>query len=317
MKKQRGFTIIEALIILLIIVLIGGVGWRVWHKYKQPSYATTQTDSPPSSTPSSQKLVSVKSILNLTYGPHNKQSLDVYTDTSGTTEPIVVMVHGGGWYSGDKKQVSQYANELASHGFVVFNINYRLDSASQPGYPLEVDDVQLATQWAMQNSTKYNGDKQNIILMGGSAGGTLVVLASQRLNAETNNTVKKVVSLSGPMDLVAKLASANTHPSSTSTAGADGLNILWYLGCSSYQNCSTQTAQAASPLYGVQATSCANFLILNSKSELIPLSQAESMQTALRNANCKSTLDELPGSAHAFSYYEQAQDTIIKFLQGT
>ncbi len=36
-KNQRGFTAIEVLIVLVVIVILGGVGYYVWHKEHKPA----------------------------------------------------------------------------------------------------------------------------------------------------------------------------------------------------------------------------------------------------------------------------------------
>ena len=40
-----------------------------------------------------------------------------------TSYPVIVSVHGGGWFYGDKELYSYYCCHLASKGFVVLNFN--------------------------------------------------------------------------------------------------------------------------------------------------------------------------------------------------
>ena len=51
-----------------------------------------------------------------------------------TSYPVIVSIHGGGWFYGDKELYSYYCCHLASKGFAVVNFNYRL--APQNKYPL-------------------------------------------------------------------------------------------------------------------------------------------------------------------------------------
>lgn len=62
-----------------------------------------------------------------------------YMGDSDKAYPVIVSVHGGGWFYGDKKLYSHYCCHLAQSGFVVVNFNYRL--APQNKYPSAIEDV--------------------------------------------------------------------------------------------------------------------------------------------------------------------------------
>lgn len=58
-------------------------------------------------------------------------TLDLYEPTGEprSGRPAVVLIHGGGYYSGDKSDLSNAAETYAREGYVVANINYRLEPA--------------------------------------------------------------------------------------------------------------------------------------------------------------------------------------------
>ena len=68
--------------------------------------------------------------LNLDSERYASNSLfDIYYPAepdAQTTYPVIVSVHGGGWFYGDKELYSYYCCHLASKGFAVVNFNYRL-----------------------------------------------------------------------------------------------------------------------------------------------------------------------------------------------
>src|SRR5262249_17608176 len=55
-----------------------------------------------------------------------RQTLDVYSPEGATNLPVVFWIHGGGWVTGDKKNVDLKPQVLNEHGFVFVSTNYRL-----------------------------------------------------------------------------------------------------------------------------------------------------------------------------------------------
>ena len=58
-------------------------------------------------------------------------ALDLYI-SAGAAEPapVVILVFGGGWQEGSKGQLSRYAIDFASNGFVAIEPNYRLSGVA-------------------------------------------------------------------------------------------------------------------------------------------------------------------------------------------
>jgi acetyl esterase/lipase len=102
------------------------------------------------------------------------QSLDVYWNSKSKDAKVLMFVHGGGWLSGDKKQYREMASRLAQNGLTVVLINYRLSPKVK--FPSHIEDVASAIHWAESSIGTYNGNKENIYLMGHSAGGHLISL---------------------------------------------------------------------------------------------------------------------------------------------
>jgi acetyl esterase/lipase len=57
---------------------------------------------------------------------NDRKALDVYAPPDGKNHPVVVWIHGGGWQSGDKKEVQKKPQAFVDKGFVFMSINYRL-----------------------------------------------------------------------------------------------------------------------------------------------------------------------------------------------
>ena len=108
-------------------------------------------------------------------------SLDVYTmDPPEPNAPVMVFVHGGGFRVGDKASSKdldpkpEYFNSKL--GYVLVSVNYRL--LPEGKYPTNAQDIAKALAWVHNNIAKFNGDPNQIFLMGHSAGAALVAQVS-------------------------------------------------------------------------------------------------------------------------------------------
>jgi pectinesterase len=147
---------------------------------------------------------------NLQFGPNRrdveygeaggeKLLLDAHVPDGDGTFPIAIIVHGGGWMSGDKRHdISELFEPLSRADFAWFSIDYRL--APENRWPACFDDVQTAIRWVKQHAAEFKGDPERIALIGYSAGGHLAALAGTDADADTR--VQAVVGLAPPADLV-------------------------------------------------------------------------------------------------------------------
>lgn len=88
--------------------------------------------------------------------------------------PAVLIIHGGGWRSGDRSQHVPLAQKLAERGFVAITVEYRLSTEAL--YPAAVHDLKAAVRWVRANAQKYHIDANKIASLGFSAGGQLAAL---------------------------------------------------------------------------------------------------------------------------------------------
>ena len=126
-----------------------------------------------------------RDIVYTRYGSREVK-LDLYLPkqpASGKT-PCIVVVHGGGWRSGDKTRFAHIAGALAEQGFAAACIGYRL--LPEVEFPAPVVDCKAAVRWVRANAAKHGLDPDRIGAIGGSAGGHLVALLG------TSDTVEKL-----------------------------------------------------------------------------------------------------------------------------
>ncbi len=86
--------------------------------------------------------------------------------------PVIVDIHGGGYFYGDKERYHYYCSELASYGFAVINFNYHL--APDYAFPKPLEDTALVFRWLVSHAEEYRFDLKNVFMAGDSAGAQLV-----------------------------------------------------------------------------------------------------------------------------------------------
>lgn len=117
----------------------------------------------------------VKSFKDISYGDYGEYNLlDVYVplEQSGKALPVLVNIHGGGYFYGDKNLYRFYAMDMVKDGFAVVNINYRLSPDYK--FPCALEDINETLCWIEKNAAEYNFDLSRVYMMGDSAGAQLV-----------------------------------------------------------------------------------------------------------------------------------------------
>lgn len=99
--------------------------------------------------------------------------LDVYRPVGRPGPlPVVFYVHGGAFQILSKDTHWMMGLAFARHGYLVFNISYRL--APKHRFPAAIDDTCAAWLWVLEHLAQYGGDPTRIAVAGESAGGNLV-----------------------------------------------------------------------------------------------------------------------------------------------
>ncbi len=145
-------------------------------------------NTPPVTAPIIPMVKGVKTIKNFAYGTHAQHRLDIYAPEYASHAPIIVMLHGGGWTTGEKEAALIYINKVnrwVPKGFIVISVETRL--MPEADVYAQVKDFTQAVVAIQKNAHLWGGNADALILMGHSSGGTIasVLSANPSLVTET------------------------------------------------------------------------------------------------------------------------------------
>lgn len=226
---------------------------------------------------------------NLHYGPDTLQTMDVYLAENRVLDtPLMILVHGGGWMAGDKKDADFMKDACYAKGMNIVNINYRMGTGIC--YKQMMEDLSSAVRYVLEHTDEWNIRKSGFILWGGSAGAHLSLLYAY--NYDTNDAISLVITLGAPTRLDALDALSGAKQS-------DIEGLLPIVTGKPWNNDTTKLDtdyKLASPYYGKKFKP--TFLIHGEKDTIVPKKQSEMLSDLLKQYNVSDTLVILPNGGH-------------------
>lgn len=215
--------------------------------------------------------------------------------------PAVILVHGGGWRSGDKSQQVSMAVEIAKAGFVTVTVEYRLSQEAK--YPAAIHDLKAAIRWLKANAEKYFVDSNIIAVLGCSSGGHLAAMLGVTNNnlkfegsgehLDHSSFVQAIIDIDGILDF--------THPAESgkdSDPMKPSVGKLW-LGYSYKEN--PNIWEEASPIRYADKNS-SPFLFINSSIERFHAGR-DSLINLLTAGKIYSEIHTYPDTPHTFWFF--------------
>ena len=146
----------------------------------------------------------------IAYGSDPSQFGDLRLPQGKGRHPVVVVIHGGCWYSEyDLRSVANFSAALTRLGVATWSLEYRRIGNAGGGWPGTFEDVAHGTDNLRVLARTYPLDLNRVIVVGHSAGGALALWLAGRGHLPKDSPLyirdplrlKGVVSLAGITDL--------------------------------------------------------------------------------------------------------------------
>ncbi len=225
--------------------------------------------------------------------------------------PTILIVHGGGWRTGNRTQHIPLAQHLAALGYVCFTPEYRLSTEAL--YPAAVHDLKAALRWVRANAKKYNIDTNRIATVGFSAGGQLsALLGTTGNNPEFEGTsgnighstkVNALVDIDGILAFIHPESSEGDDSRSTSAA-------TYWFGYPKTEN--PDLWHTASALSHVDVNTPPT-LFLNSGVDRMHAGRTDYL-AKLATLNIYSEVHIFPNSPHSFCLFNPWFEPTVQYI---
>ena len=235
-----------------------------------------------------------KESKDLSYGRDSQQKMDVYLHAGRTVADtkVIILVHGGAWVGGDKKNWDLYIKELRPllGNYAIINLNYRLATIKgENKWPTQIDDIRLAIEYIENHGNDFMINAADIGLIGSSAGAQLALLAAYSGNS--NRHIKAVADMFGPTDMV-DFYNRSPQPFfppffKIFLDGTPATNPANY--------------QSASPLFFVNKQSPPTIIFHGTADNTVYIHQSDSLASRLLNAGVKYQYVVYAGEGHGWS----------------
>jgi pectinesterase len=248
-----------------------------------------------------------------------KLHLDIFSPKPVSKKPLpfVMIIHGGGWRSGDKSMEWPTAIHLAKNGYITATVEYRLSTEAK--YPAAIHDLKEALRWIRRNAKKLNVDANKIAVSGCSAGGELAAFLGTTgnlkkfegdgANKNFSSAIQAVIDVDGIVDFSNPAESGKDNDPAKPSAGK-----AWF--GSSYKENPKIWEEASPTKYVSDKTS--PIIFINSSLDRYHAGRDE-MIAKLNKLNIYSEVHTIPKTPHPFwlfhPWFDEAMTYMVNFLE--
>lgn len=234
---------------------------------------------------------------------NQKLSLSYYKPEKVGNNPIVVLLHGGAWRYGSHLDTGQWPAVLTREGYAVASVEYRLSNDTYHSWEDTPADVHDAVTYLKDNAQSFNIDKDQMHLLGQSAGGHLSLLEAYRFES-----VKSVIALYAPIDLTLDYETSRDKSAELDFTGGPPKQF-------------SERYESLSPITYVNQDEPRTLLIQGNYDDLVHPSQASRLSSILETNNVQNEMLLLPLTGHSFENQRGGFATqittqrVLKFLK--
>lgn len=262
------------------------------------SSCTKDGPTPPPAPPGQEQ----QKIHNVSYGSNDRNKMDVYLpEDRNANTPFVLLIHGGGWVSGDKGDMAAIQDSLLIRGIASASMNYRYASGTVH-YEQQMEDVSAALSYCLGKADEWKIRKDKYVIGGASAGAHMSLLYAHRFNIQY--PIAAVVSAAGPTDITDVDWLNYTAIIGQLTNIQSMVGAQYYFG----QALDARFA-AASPVKGVK--NIPTLMIHGDADLVVAYAQSQKMAAAMNNAGYTHKLVTLPGAGHDLGFTNTATANLV------
>jgi acetyl esterase/lipase len=197
----------------------------------------------------------------------------------------VLLIYGGGFVEGDRRQLAGYAIALGRAGYTSLACEYRL--AGEAFWPAAIDDVHTAFNFFHGEAKSLGLSTSKLAVSGNSAGGCLSLL----LAGTSPLRVAAAIAFYSPMDLLGDDARSKGSPKS----------MKYLLG----DDVSEERLRVMSPLSYVRPNFPPTLLLTGNRDARVDWKESVTMCEALNEAGSRCELHVFDGLEHAFDLAQE------------
>jgi acetyl esterase/lipase len=216
--------------------------------------------------------------------------LRIYETDVTSPRPCVLIIHGGGWNSGDEKQLPEWSRQLAAMGYRVASMGYRL--APQFHWPAQKEDVAAALTYLKAHAAELGIDPKRLVILGRSAGGQVALDAAYTLR---DPAILGCIASYPPTDMNFAYWTGGENDILGSRHLVRGI-------MGGPPASAPELYRDASPLDFVGPDTPPTLLIHGARDEIVWVRHSERLRDRMRHAGRPVFLLELPWATHGFDF---------------
>ncbi len=204
--------------------------------------------------------------------------------------PVIVSIHGGGWHGGQKERSPGL--HFTRYGYAVASVDYRL--TGEAVFPAQIEDCKAAVRWLRAHAAFYGLDPDRFGAWGASAGGHLSALLGTSGgvaelegnlgNSSYSSRVQAVVDYFGPIDVALWYRQKKQEDAALIGGPVTG---------------NERRLALANPITYVDRGDPPTLIAHGRQDPLVPMSQSQLFEEALRKAGVPVQLHLVPGAGHS------------------